>query len=85
MAVSNSDVSLPPEKLNDLDRLILDYLASDGRATPKLLQLELRDRGHEPGVRQNINQRLSRLAEHEYIDNLHGTGVCEFVNDPREE
>ena len=82
---NTSTVSLTPDKLNDLDRAILDYLASDGRATPKVIQMELQDRGHSPGVRQNVNGRLSRLAEHGHVRNVQDAGLYELVSDPREE
>jgi hypothetical protein len=83
MSVSNSTMSLDSDQLNDLDGLILDYLRDDGRATPTLLQRELEARGEDPGVRQNVNARLTRLAEHEHVINKRDSGVYEFVDDPR--
>lgn len=78
-------MSLSPDQLNELDRLILDYLKTQGRATPRLLQLELEAAGQDPGVRQNVNGRLTRLAEHQVVHNLRDTGVYELVEDPRDE
>lgn len=83
MGISNPTVALSEDQLNDLDVLILDYLSEEGRATPKLLQIELQDRGHSTGVRQNVNGRLTRLREHDHVRNVHGTGVYELVDDPR--
>lgn len=85
MGVSNQAVSLTSDDLNDLDDLILDYLAEDGRATPSLLQKELKARGHDPGLRQNVNQRLTRLREHNHVRNLRDSGVYELADDPRKE
>jgi DNA-binding Lrp family transcriptional regulator len=85
MAVrKSSDVTLDPDDLTDLDRAILDYLHEDGRATPKLIQQELQARGVDTGVRQNVSARLKRLREHEYVENVRGTGVYAFLGDPRE-
>lgn len=75
-------MALPSEKLNDVDKLILDELA-DGRATPSLVQQCLADDGNEFS-RQYVNKRMRRLAEHEHIENLFDTGVYELVDDPRE-
>lgn len=84
MAVSNSGAVLSPEQLNDLDRAILDYLKDEGRATPRVVQLALQDRGADPGVRQNVNGRLSRLAEHTHLRNVYDAGLYELVWDPRD-
>lgn len=84
MAVSNSDAVLTPDKLNDLDRAILDYIKEDGRATPRVIQKALKARGKEPGVRQNVNSRLTRLAEHGHLNNVYDAGLYELVADPRD-
>lgn len=83
MGVSHQNV-LDADDLNDLDCLILDYLRDHGRATPRLLQRELEADGHDVGVRQYVNSRLGRLAEHGCVRNVRDTGVYEFVSDPRE-
>ncbi|WP_129116263.1 hypothetical protein [Halegenticoccus tardaugens] len=77
-------MTLQEDQLNDLDRAILDYLRANERATPTLLMLELQDNGVETGVRQYVNSRLSRLAEHGHIRNVRDTGVYEFASDPRQ-
>lgn len=84
MAVSNRNtVTLDPEQLNDLDKAILSYLAESGRATPSLLRDELTEQGIDTGVRQNVNNRLTRLREHGHVNNIRDSGVYELVSDPR--
>jgi repressor of nif and glnA expression len=86
MAVSKpSDVTLDDDDLTDLDRAILDYLESDGRATPKLIQQDLQARGVDTGVRQNVSARLKRLREHDHVENVRSTGVYAVIDDPRDE
>jgi len=80
-ATPQTSMGLIADDLNDTDREILDVL-SDGRATPQLVRKELAARGREVS-RQYVSQRLTRLREHEHIENLHGTGVYEIVDDPR--
>lgn len=86
MSVGNQHpVPLQPERLNQTDRLILDYLSEEGRATPAILEEIVAERGRGDTVsRSYINQRLVRLAEHEHVENVRGKGVYEFVSDPRE-
>lgn len=84
--MSNSNmasVTLDADDLNDMDAQLLEFL-EEGRATPTLLRKLLEEDGVEVS-RQYINQRLKRLAEHEHIENLYGTGVYELVEDPRED
>lgn len=84
MAVRNKDVvTLDGDQLNDLDEAILSYLAESGRATPSLLRDELTEQGIDTGVRQNVNNRLTRLREHGHVRNVRDSGVYELVDDPR--
>lgn len=85
MAVSNSDRVLDDDQLNDLDRAILQYLDHEGRATPRVIQQALEERGQNPGVRQNVNSRLTRLAEHGHLRNIYDSGLYELIDDPRED
>ena len=82
MASKPEKMALPPEKLNDADRVILDIL-QEGRATPTLVRRILEDRGNDYS-RQYISQRITRLTEHGHLENLHDTGVYSIVDDPRE-
>ena len=85
MSKSNQPaVTLSPDQLNDLDQALLDLL-TEGRITPTLARKQLDERGLADVSRQYINRRLKRLAEHEHIENLLGTGVYELVDDPRAE
>lgn len=84
MARSNlAGVPLDADDLNRWDILILEYL-SGGRATPELVRKMAEQDGKDGVTRQYINQRMARLAEHEHLDNVLGTGVYELVDDPRE-
>lgn len=86
MTTRNDEIMpLSPEDLNEWDKRILDYLGEEGRATPTLLVAEFTDRGQEEVSRQWVNSRLTRLAEHGHVRNLHDTGVYEHVDDPRQE
>lgn len=85
MAVSNSDRVLDDDQLNDLDRAILQYLDNEGRATPRVIQQALESRGQNPGVRQNVNSRLTRLAEHGHLKNVYDAGLYELIDDPRDD
>lgn len=82
MDLKPEQMVLPPEKLNDADRLVLDVL-QEGRATPTLVRRILEDRGHEFS-RQYVSQRIKRLTEHGHLENLYETGVYAIVRDPRE-
>lgn len=86
MATSNTGpVALSTDNLNDWDERILDYLA-EGRATPGLVRkMMLRDNVTDDISRQYINERMTRLAEHNHLRNLLDSGVYELTSDPREE
>lgn len=85
MAVANYRcMVLSESQLNDMDRAVLDVLA-EGRVTPSLAQTILAEREIADISRQYINKRLKRLGEHGHVRNLHGSGVYELVQDPREE
>lgn len=75
-------MTLTEDKLNELDEKILDKLAN-GRATPTLLKKIFENEGVNV-TSQYVNQRLTRLAEHNHVKNLLDTGVYELVVDPRE-
>lgn len=84
MARSNlAGVPLDADDLNRWDILILEYL-SEGRATPELVRKMAEQDGKDGVTRQYINQRMTRLAEHEHLDNVLDTGVYDLVDDPRE-
>ncbi|WP_245835429.1 hypothetical protein [Natronolimnobius baerhuensis] len=73
-------MSLTPDDLNDLDKQIVEYLATEGRASPTLfMRAEDIDTS-----RQWVSSRFTRLAEHEHIRDLHDTGIYELVEDPRD-
>lgn len=79
-------VALDTERLNQTDRILLDYLGDEGRATPAILEEVVAERGRGKTVsRSYINQRLVRLREHGHINNVREKGVYELVNDPRGE
>ena len=67
-----------------VDKVLLDVLAEDGRATPQLLAFAIEDRTGESYTRQHISGRLKRLVEHSHVENVRDTGVYELVDDPRE-
>ena len=64
-------------RLNDTDLQLLECLA-EGRNVPANIADEL------DFSRQYIQQRLKRLEEHGYVQNI-GRGVYELVSDPRDE
>lgn len=74
-------MTLSRDELNEVDEKILEVL-SDGRATPTLVRKMLEEAGTDVS-RQYINQRMKRLSEHDYMENLLDTGVYELVTDPR--
>lgn len=74
---------LDESDLNDWDPRILDVL-QDYDATPILVRKLLKNEGYNPPVRQYINGRMIRLAEHDHLDNLEGSGVYRLIEDPRE-
>lgn len=62
--------------LNDTDRAIVEILV-EGRNVPANIAEEI-------GVtRQYIQQRLKRLSEHGFVENI-GRGVYELKEDPRD-
>jgi len=63
--------------LNPTDQAILELL-SEGRCTPSYIA------HHTDYSRGNIQNRLLRLVEHGYVEQL-GGGLYELVEDPREE
>jgi hypothetical protein len=77
----DNSMPLREDELNELDNEILDVLAN-GRATPTLLKRIFEEDGIDVS-RQYINQRLTRLSEHNHIENLFDTGVYELATDPR--
>ena len=77
-------MALTEADLNDADHDILDVLAS-GRATPALVRTLLEEEFGRELSRQYVSQRIIRLAEHEHLENVHGSGVYELVTDPRED
>ena len=80
MAARNqSSVTLTPEDLNELDKLILVYLSNERRSSPSLFMRE----NDIDKSRQWVSSRFVRLSEHGHIRELHNTGVYEFVDDPR--
>lgn len=80
------EMALTADQLNEKDQAILDLLY-EGRVTPAFARAELLDRwdDDETITRQYINQRLTRLAEHNHVRNLQEKGLYELVIDPREE
>lgn len=62
--------------LNNTDRRVIELL-TEGRNVPANIAEEI------DVTRQYIQQRLKRLSEHGYVDNI-GRGVYELVEDPRE-
>jgi DNA-binding IclR family transcriptional regulator len=62
-------------RLNPTDLAILDLL-EEGRCTPSYIAQET------DYSRGNIQNRLLRLAEHEYIEQL-GGGLYQLTADPR--
>lgn len=63
-------------QLNSTDESILDIL-QEGRNAP----LNIANR--VDFTRQYVQQRLRRLEEHGYVQNI-GSGVYELVDDPRD-
>jgi DNA-binding Lrp family transcriptional regulator len=73
-------MTLTPADLNDLDTAILEYLSTEGRASPTLF---IRAEGIDTS-RQWVSSRFVRLAEHGHIRELYDTGIYEFVDDPQD-
>lgn len=74
-------MGLSEHQLNETDLLILEVLR-EGRVTPLLASklIEEKDVGHP-----YVQQRLSRMEEHDHLENIEGTGVYELLDDPVEE
>lgn len=70
-------MALDSDQLNPTDQAILKHL-QEGRCTPAYIALET---GYSKG---NIRNRLVRLAEHGYVEQL-GGGLYELVEDSRGE
>lgn len=62
-------------ELNDADRAILSKLR-EGRVTAAFLSERIEWK------REYVTQRLRRLEEHGFVENLEGTGLYELVSDP---
>ena len=67
---------LDSDQLNPTDREILDRL-QEGRCTAAYIATEA---GYSKG---NIRNRLMRLVEHNYVEQL-GGGLYELIEDPRD-
>lgn len=78
MGTASSTDMLNESQLNELDRDILSFLRDNGRASPTYLKREL---GIEKS-RQYISSRMTRLAEHGYIEDRHDTGIYDYVTWP---
>jgi len=76
-------VDLKDDDLREVDEQLLDYL-EDGRITPAYARLRLKDDVDEYS-RGYVQQRLSRLEEHQHVENLYDVGLYELVEDPRGE
>jgi len=63
--------------LNPTDKVVLDFL-KEGRCTPAYIALQV------DYSRGNIQNRLMRLVEHGYVNQL-GGGLYELAKDPRED
>lgn len=73
---------LDADQLRDVDRRILDFLA-EGRVTPVYCRTRLLEEDDQEYSRGYVQQRLTRLVEHEHARNLYETGLYELVDDPR--
>ena len=70
---------LESRQLNETDRQILGFMASDGgRVTPSWVAEETDNK------RAYVSQRLKRLKEHGHVAQPH-RGLWELIDDPREE
>lgn len=67
---------LEPDQLNPTDKEILNHL-QEGRCTAAYIAIKS---GYSKG---NIRNRLVRLVEHGYVDQL-GGGLYELIEDPRD-
>jgi len=74
---------LSAEDLRDVDEQLLDYLR-DGRITPAYARVRLKEDVDEYS-RGYVQQRLSRLEEHQHAVNLFDVGLYELLDDPRED
>lgn len=82
MGQANSDVALQDEKLNELDRWILDFLTEHEWATVNLMRAFYEEQEGEVS-RQWIANRVSRLTEHNHLAKVLDTRTYELVDDPR--
>jgi hypothetical protein len=84
MAASNQPSVLSDDDLNDWDHHILTQLQTHGNLTPGAVRKLLEESDTDPPVRQYINDRMRRLAEHNHLENIVNSGVYKLVDDPRE-
>ena len=84
MGSANSEpMTLETERLNDVDRWILDFLSEHEWATVNLLLAFYTE--DEGGIsRQWMANRVSRLTEHGHLQKVLDTRTYELVDDPRE-
>jgi len=73
---------LTDDDLRDVDHALLDYL-TEGRVTPVYAKERLEEDDVGEYSRGYVQQRLSRLEEHDHATNLLGVGLYELVADPR--
>lgn len=83
MAATKQPPVLENDDLRDVDQTILSYM-DDGRVTPVYCRKQLANDGMDYS-RGYVQERLSRLVEHNHAENLLGTGLYELTNDPRED
>ncbi|SFK65549.1 hypothetical protein SAMN04487950_0418 [Halogranum rubrum] len=76
-------MTLDTGDLNEIDVALLEIL-QEGRITPRLAQKLIVEKGIRKSLTsQYVGQRLKRLEEHGYTENLLNTGVYELNEDPR--
>lgn len=73
----NELAEMEAEELNDSDRSLIDALAG-GRATPAALI-------DWTGLsKQTVHARLNTLVAAGHVEKVHGSGLYELVDDPRQ-
>lgn len=88
-------MSLEPEDLDSLDRLILSEFTDGrgegepwGRCSAAQIRRSLQAKGDLEAVgnpvRQTIHNRVQRLSLAGHLENLYDTGLYQLVDDPRE-
>lgn len=83
MAQSSRDaMALPPEKLNELDEWILEFLSDHEWATVNLMLAFYNE--EDEVSRQWLATRVSRLTEHEHLEKVKDTSTYRLVDDPRD-